>query len=176
VPGQTVYCFLKVMLACVSTSKCLTQTYPVPVVGPFIGRAASNVDLLSLDHLIAIVGNPFQACDLLEVAVPCSRIINGFEAVHALVTELCTFINGGDSGRHRYCRTSEVCSWTYSVSDALGTGKDCVGAGASIKGNSRLEKNGCRKHCEEGLGLHPGCQDRVQCLEKLPGTGRRRTI
>lgn len=61
------------------------QTYPIPVVGPFILRAAGDIDLLRLNHLIASIGNPSQASNFLEMTVLGARIIYCLEAVYARI-------------------------------------------------------------------------------------------
>lgn len=136
------------------------------MVGSFVGRTASNVDLFGLDGLEASAVNPVQASDFLEVTILGLCVVNGFEALSILVAELCTCRGGSDVPRHLWRRSSEVSCRTYSVPDAFFTSKDCVCAGARIKSISRLEKNGCRKHCKKILDLHPECQYRVQRLEK----------
>lgn len=102
------------------------------MIRPFPIRAASNVYLLCLDDLEAIVGNPVQAGKILEVAIFCLGIKHCLEAVHTLVAEFCTCCNRSNA-LDRCRRSSKVGARANSISDAFRSSKDIVVARASIK-------------------------------------------
>lgn len=108
------------------------QTYPVSVIRPFASRAASDVHLLCLNDLEAIVGNPIQAGKILEVAIFRLGIKHCLEAVHTLVAKFCACCNRSNA-RDRFRGSCKVGAGANSISDAFRSSKDIVVARASIK-------------------------------------------
>ena len=103
------------------------------MISPFVVGAPSDVDLLRLNDLETVIGNPSQASKILEVAVFRPGIIHRFEAVHTLVAEFCTCCDRGNP-LYGCRRSSEIGARAYSISDAFCSSKNIIGTRASIKG------------------------------------------
>jgi hypothetical protein len=67
------------------------------MISPLVVRATSDVDLLCLDDLETVIGNPSQASKIFEVAVFRPGIKDCLETVHALVAEFRACCNRSNS-------------------------------------------------------------------------------
>jgi hypothetical protein len=134
----------------------VTTTHPIGC-GLCLGVwAAGNVDLLGLDHIETLVGNPLQLLHALEVADLALLVVDCLEAVEALGTELCAGICRGDVVDELLCLASVVRVWADTVSDTIGTGKDCVSNRACVDCRCCVEKKKERKHFDGVDANHLG--------------------